>query len=1814
MKKHAAHHIRQGLSTLGLALFGALTILPPLPGKAGEHETADPDSARRASGTSVTIGSKFAVESWYARELDGCFYSKPRIYGTATVPHKADKEAKVNMKVLTKVAKGVDKATGEPAESVDCEYRKGLKLYDKKSIITSVKDGSNFSDAIPDNQDDDCLIPLRMKTKTEDKETIETDCGSVSLVPPRIDQVSYDGDLEEGTEMTITGWHFGAKAPKVMVEVIKGTGDKAKVKLKNCRLLKDGSYNYHDAKGKENKSVMDVGTGESGIVAIYPKINADKEEATGYLLLMNKVGYAVYDLNSPGGGGDGSISVTAPKYGDKLEIGESYAISWSSSGVTGNVNIKIYQNGYYLYRGFYDIANTEKKDWKPSSNLTPGSGYTLKIESVDDPSVYGVSGEFSLTSASFGDDGVITVLSPWGGETWATGESREIAWSSYQVDGDVRLAVKKSGVTVLNSGAISNDGAYNWDIASDLTPGDDYAVFVYSDDDLSVYGQSGDFSISTGGGDGTNELRGTISGSITTGVVITAAGSDGEKSTTSDSEGDYVIYGLEDGDYTVAPEMEGYTFTPSSAAVTIDGAAADGVDFTSALSGDGFSISGTVSGDLKSGVMVTLSGAAESSVTSGSDGSYRFSNLQPGAYIVTPALDGYDFSPGTTSVLISDRSMPGIDFSSSSASSNGLEFAGILLGYSDDIGQVKLVWGKALSGGLPASGVTYHVYQGDRDDYASVRQSENLVGSYEDTMEIGIDGLDPAATYFFLTVAEDAEGNLSDNQTLTAITPLDESMELERTPLPLDDLAGGAAVTVDADGSKAEVAADLSARIASGDPLLVPIDGGQALKKVSSLDVSSEMTTLNLEDDNLSEIIKSGRIRSQFNLSTMRLPEESVPNLAGVPAGFSREIGRLRGAGRPYLFIPEGGILIWEDGPRRADSGFTGEANFTVGAQLNYKSYAGPTVITDAKWTERAYWPDRLDYAKILFGGKFHLSGDLLVTLEGKLESKCYLTLFTKKYKTLYYVGALPVYQEYELVVNAEAQIKAYGKMDLKTKLKLEKTLASGVVWTRGEGWTLDYDNSFTKEFSYKSEKGAGVQLTLTVYPQVSTTFYKSGTAGVALNPELALDTDMDLEPHPHFTKFDSQFEVKAKLFATLEVFSKSVIGLERFITLINAIKLFSLPTAKFTSSPSKGYTLEDYDFVIDVTDGVNNAADLNGMTWLPDPVEDAKITNSTDMKTGTFQADEVGEYKIEVYFDGVMSESFLGPLGMQYASKTITIEPSISGKITGDTTEGVEIELKDGSYTKTATSGADGRFRATDLPLGFYTATPSKDGYTFDPENRSVSYDAIEDSRDVDFTAAGGAAISGEISGDVSAGVTINVTGDDTASVESGSDGAYSVTGLPDGRYTVAPSLEGYVFEPESRQVELSGSSVGNVDFTATRAVIVSGKITGDEINDVLLTLSGTDYDTTYSDSSGNYSFTVLKTGSYTITPELKGYSFDPADRDITVSDSDITGRDFASAFVGFDIYGYIVGDGKDGVTLELTGDATDTVFSAADGYFIFEGLDNGNYTVTPVNEGYSFSPASESVTIDGDDVGGLSFSTDFTGVLVTGRVVHRDTGPMGNIEVYLYDMSDLTIMTGSTTDADGYFTITGEPGVDALVVPDISADDEYDHKEFTFGAAGSTYNVGDIEVWNRASMDVEVTGTVLGDSVVVEEEGKTILNTQTGELEDWSRTTEISRDTRVPRSADIEIRNSSTGELISQPQEDSSGVFSVTLNDKFDLPLRLTVTMTYSYAEEEADRTQTKTLDFTLQESDGGGVKDLGEIYLPGPAVSGEWRLTTP
>ena len=406
------------------------------------------------------------------------------------------------------------------------------------------------------------------------------------------------------------------------------------------------------------------------------------------------------------------------------------------------------------------------------------------------------------------------------------------------------------------------------------------------------------------------------------------------------------------------------------------------------------------------------------------------------------------------------------------------------------------------------------------------------------------------------------------------------------------------------------------------------------------------------------------------------------------------------------------------------------------------------------------------------------------------------------------------------------------------------------------------------------------------------------------------------------------------------------------------------------------------------------------------------------------------------------------GPLPQLYFGGKSDEASIVSGKVTlnGDGLSGVTITFDNGGGT--AVTDNEGAYSIELGPVWSGYATPSLDGYVFNPSEHVFTPFLPCDMSGVDFEAAADTVtvtISGTITqssgGAGLSGVTVAYTGGSTSTDSSG-DYSFEVSYGWSG--TVTPSKTGYTFSPASKTFSnVSGDETQ--DFVGTISdVTVSGTVYQNEaglgvsgVAGVVITYHDWLYATgsaTTTDSSGYYSFEVKYGWSGTLMPSKAGYEFSPASRSLGNVTSNQADQNFLGTTRMFIISGTITASpGSQPLhetTVSYSGGATATNSS---GYYSFEVSHGWSGTVTPSKSGYTFSPTSKSFSnVTGDRT--QDFVGTPPGVTISG-LVYQNEGGLG-----VSGVASVTISyTGgsTTTDSSGYYSFEVNYGWSGTLTP---------------------------------------------------------------------------------------------------------------------------------------------------------------------------------
>jgi uncharacterized protein YkuJ len=313
----------------------------------------------------------------------------------------------------------------------------------------------------------------------------------------------------------------------------------------------------------------------------------------------------------------------------------------------------------------------------------------------------------------------------------------------------------------------------------------------------------------------------------------------------------------------------------------------------------------------------------------------------------------------------------------------------------------------------------------------------------------------------------------------------------------------------------------------------------------------------------------------------------------------------------------------------------------------------------------------------------------------------------------------------------------------------------------------------------------------------------------------------------------------------------------------------------------------------------------------------------------------------------------------------------SISGTVSGAIQAGVSVSLT-GAATTTVITDSSGHYSFTDLGNGEYAVRPSRTGFTFEPENDTVTVNGADVSGK-DFVATAVYQVGGTVAGldgtvvlrnNGGDDLTVDANGEFTFATELASGTAYAVTVLtqPTGQICAVTNGSGTIGTSDVTDIVVTCAANGTYSISG-RDSCSSKDLTLTQDGEVLATA------TPDGKNNGQYSFSGLTAGKYRVTPEPNpGRTCAPTFKDVTVIAADVTGIDFVAAPPPtYIISGVVSGAVAEGVTIELQtqmGSVFATRTTDKDGKYVFDSFDvNSSWIVKPTLIGYGFHPVSISV-----------------------------------------------------------------------------------------------------------------------------------------------------------------------------------------------------------------------------------------------------------
>lgn len=179
----------------------------------------------------------------------------------------------------------------------------------------------------------------------------------------------------------------------------------------------------------------------------------------------------------------------------------------------------------------------------------------------------------------------------------------------------------------------------------------------------------------------------------------------------------------------------------------------------------------------------------------------------------------------------------------------------------------------------------------------------------------------------------------------------------------------------------------------------------------------------------------------------------------------------------------------------------------------------------------------------------------------------------------------------------------------------------------------------------------------------------------------------------------------------------------------------------------------------------------------------------------------------------------------------------------------------------------------------------------------------------------------------------------------------------------------------------------------------------------------------TVYTDSSGNYAFTNLNAGSYTIYVSADNYTFSPSSISLSGGPPyNVREQNFVGTYLppNFSVSGRVTDDGGGAVSgITVSDGAGHTAVTDGDGHYTLGGLSSGSHTISPSKSGYTFVPSSRAVS-GPPDVTGQDFTVS-NRYSISGHVTDG-SNPVPNVPVSCNRL--LLSERVVHTDSNGYYT----------------------------------------------------------------------------------------------------------------------------------------------------------------------------------------------
>jgi hypothetical protein len=231
--------------------------------------------------------------------------------------------------------------------------------------------------------------------------------------------------------------------------------------------------------------------------------------------------------------------------------------------------------------------------------------------------------------------------------------------------------------------------------------------------------------------------------------------------------------------------------------------------------------------------------------------------------------------------------------------------------------------------------------------------------------------------------------------------------------------------------------------------------------------------------------------------------------------------------------------------------------------------------------------------------------------------------------------------------------------------------------------------------------------------------------------------------------------------------------------------------------------------------------------------------------------------------------------------------------------------------------------------------------------------------------------------------GVVGVVVSDGTRTATTNTNGDFSITAVPNGRYTITATKAGWNFTLSGvrNPVEVMGGNVSGITFFAQgqniNGSLPSTIMTAPVVTDGYRIVTAARGATT---QPWFYSLQGVPNGTWNLTATSPGVTLEPQNftNPVTIAGSFLSNQNFQVA--GTTTTFQISGTARTGTTPlpgVLVSDGTRSSTTDSLGRYVLTSVPAGTYTLTPTRVGYTFGPATRMATVTSANLTGIDFDT---------------------------------------------------------------------------------------------------------------------------------------------------------------------------------------------------------------------------------------------